>query len=110
MRELLSANIKDRRKKLGISQEKLAELTNLSVQTINFIEGCRTWVSDKTLIKLADVLGVEVFQLVGPTMAAGREAGEQKNGILNVQLLGTLRQYIKSDIDGRFEDFVRLRG
>ncbi|MDR0662745.1 MAG: hypothetical protein LBF80_01515, partial [Spirochaetaceae bacterium] len=31
-----------------MSQEKLAELADVSVQTVNFIEGCRTWVSDKT--------------------------------------------------------------
>jgi hypothetical protein len=80
------------------------------VQTINCIEGCRTWVSDNTLVKLADVLGVEVFQLVGPAIAGDREAGEQESRALNAQLLGTLRQYIKSDIDGRFEDFMRLRG
>jgi transcriptional regulator with XRE-family HTH domain len=92
--------MKDRRKQLGISQERLAELTGLSVQTINFIEGCRTWVSDKTLIKLADALKVEVFQLVGPAIAGGHGA--------DTQLLGTLKQYIKSDIDGRFEDFIRL--
>jgi hypothetical protein len=54
-------------------------------------------------------LNVEVFQLVGPTIAGSHEADEQESGALNVQLLGTLQQYIKSDIDGRFADFIRLR-
>ena len=31
---------------MGFSQEKLAELAEVSDQTINDIEGCRTWVSD----------------------------------------------------------------
>ena len=50
LRENLSFNIKQRRKLCGFTQEKLAEETELSAQTINDIEGCRTWVSDKTLV------------------------------------------------------------
>jgi transcriptional regulator with XRE-family HTH domain len=67
LRKVLSANIKDRRKKLGISQEKLAEMTELSVQMINSIEGHRAWVSDKTLVALSRALGIEVFQLFMPS-------------------------------------------
>jgi transcriptional regulator with XRE-family HTH domain len=63
IKELLSLNIKVLRKKLGFSQEKLAEDAALSSQTISDIEGCRTWVSDKTLERLAKVLNVDVFQL-----------------------------------------------
>lgn len=47
LREILSFNIKQKRKLYSLTQEKLAELTGLSAQTINDIEGCRTWVSDK---------------------------------------------------------------
>jgi len=35
LRDLLSTNIKARREKLDISQEKLAELANTSIQTID---------------------------------------------------------------------------
>jgi transcriptional regulator with XRE-family HTH domain len=49
LRRVLSANIKHYRVKLGYTQEKLAETVGLSDQTINDIEGCRTWVSDKTI-------------------------------------------------------------
>ncbi len=40
LRENLSYNIKKRRKVLAITQEKLAENTGLSAQTINDIEAC----------------------------------------------------------------------
>jgi transcriptional regulator with XRE-family HTH domain len=63
---MLSANIKAERKKLGISQEELAARTELSVQTINSIEGCRNWVSDETLAKIADAFHIQVFQLLVP--------------------------------------------
>ena len=36
--------------------QSLAEKAELSAQTINDIEGCRTWVSDKSLTKIADAL------------------------------------------------------
>lgn len=64
LREILSNNIKKERKKLGLTQEKLAEIAELSSQTINDIEGCRMWVSDKTMSKLAKVLHVEAYQLL----------------------------------------------
>ncbi|GHV76082.1 hypothetical protein AGMMS49942_09030 [Spirochaetia bacterium] len=99
----MSANIKARREVLNISQEKLAELADISVQMINGIEGCRTWVSDKTLIKLAKVLQVEVFQLLLPVVAGGTT----NNGLLVSALLGNLRQNIKSDIDNQFDRFVQ---
>jgi transcriptional regulator with XRE-family HTH domain len=66
LREILSGNIKKERKKLGLTQEKLAEIAELSSQTINDIEGCRMWVSDKTMSRLARVLHIEAYQLLVP--------------------------------------------
>ena len=66
LREILSLNIKKERKKLGLTQEKLAEIADLSSQTINDIEGCRMWVSDKTMTKLARVLHIEAYELLVP--------------------------------------------
>jgi len=67
LRQILSANIKEQRRILGISQEKLAEMAGLSWQTINSIECRRTWVSDNTLKALADVFKIETFQLLMPS-------------------------------------------
>jgi transcriptional regulator with XRE-family HTH domain len=66
LRQILAANLKDRRKILGISQEKLAEITGLSWQTVNSIECQRTWASDTTLETLATALKIETFQLLIP--------------------------------------------
>jgi len=73
LRKSLSSNIKKYRKILDLSQEKLAEATGLSFQTINDIEGCRMWVSDKTITKLAHVLQVEAYQLLIPENSASHE-------------------------------------
>lgn len=67
LRQNLAENIKFYRKRLGLTQEKLAEKTGLSAQTINDIEGCRTWVSDKSLIKISDVLQTTPSDLLLPS-------------------------------------------
>jgi transcriptional regulator with XRE-family HTH domain len=66
IRQILAQNIKKRRESLGLTQERLAEISNLSVQTINTIEGCRMWVSDKSVTRLAKALNIEIFQLFMP--------------------------------------------
>jgi transcriptional regulator with XRE-family HTH domain len=66
LRRILATNLKEQRKMLGLSQEKLAEMAGISWQTVNSIECHRTWVSDKTLETLADALKIESFQLLLP--------------------------------------------
>jgi transcriptional regulator with XRE-family HTH domain len=98
LRVYLSANIKARRDALGISQEKLAELADISVQTIKSIEGRRTWVSDKMLVNLAEVLGVAAFQLLVPS--SNETTSENYGQVSN--LLKNLKQNIQDDINNRF--------
>ena len=103
LRAYLSANIKARREALNISQEKLAELADISVQTIKGIEGRRTWVSDKMLSNLAQVLGVTAFQLLVPSCT---ENSQNDNAVIS-GLLENLKQNIHDDIDNRFNRLLR---
>jgi transcriptional regulator with XRE-family HTH domain len=90
---------------MGISQEKLAELADLSVQMVNSIEGHRAWVSDKTLVALSNALGVEVFRLFTP----GTETRNQERRPLPSHWLLKLRQDIKADINADVDThFERL--
>ena len=102
LRKVLSQNIKKYRSMEGISQEKLAERTGLSDQLIKDIEGCRSWVSDKTAIKLAIALNVEVYQLLYPQAEADRIHPVR----LPSELLRKLRNEIKENIDRQFEAVV----
>jgi len=102
LREFLSANIKARREALNISQEKLAELADVSVQSIKRIEGRRTWVSDNMLNNLARVLGVSAFQLLVPM----NEAISSIDSTMITGLLGNLRQNIQDDINRRFDRLI----
>jgi len=101
-RELLAANIKTKRSELGFTQEKLAELVAVSYQMIHDIEGCRTWVSDKTLQSLSVALEVDMYELLCPP-AVGR-SNDQK-GEWNPNLVERLHKTIKSDIDRRLDEF-----
>ena len=63
---MLSKRVKDYRKKKNLTQQKLAEKTGLSFNTITKIEqGIGDSPTLKTLIKLADALGVGLDELVG---------------------------------------------
>jgi transcriptional regulator with XRE-family HTH domain len=66
IRRILAENIKKYRKNWGYSQEKLAEKSHLSAQTLNDIEGCRRWVSATTITKLAKALHIAEYQLLLP--------------------------------------------
>ena len=101
LRKTLSLNIKRRRKILDISQEKLAEITELSAQTINDIEGCRMWVSDKTIAKLCHALKIEAYQLLIPPITDKPDAPAPSDILLNLQ------QNLKENIDAEFIELFK---
>jgi transcriptional regulator with XRE-family HTH domain len=99
LRESLSANIKNRRKTLDISQERLAELADVSIQTIKGIEGRRTWVSDIMLEKLARALGVQAFQLLAPDDSYSQD----DDSVFSDALLRSLHHNLLNDMNARFD-------
>jgi transcriptional regulator with XRE-family HTH domain len=103
IRQILAKNIKKRRKILGISQEKLAETANLSVSTLNTIELCRMWVSDKTITKIAKALNVEVFQLLVPYYA-----DKQELDMSSASVLLEVKEKITNELDrvNTYVDFM----
>ena len=96
----MSNNIKKYRGILHYSQEKLAEKAGLSSQTLNDIEGCRRWVSSKTISKLAKTLQISEYQLLFP------EEESQNPADSPLKALITLQQNIKNGIDTQFEDAI----
>lgn len=97
LREILSFNIKQKRKLYLLTQEKLAELTGLSAQTINDIEGCRTWVSDKTLVKIAEILHASPSELLH------QKSEEENNNLDLIQLKANLQEAVAKIISESFE-------
>ena len=103
IRKILSINVKKYRKKLGFSQEKLAEAADLSSQTINDIEGCRMWVSDKTITKLARIFHIEVYQLLVPVNPNGKPDQESSS---HDRLLLDLEDKVIDVVHQQFRDAI----
>ncbi|MDR0450402.1 MAG: helix-turn-helix transcriptional regulator [Treponema sp.] len=99
--------MKARRREMGISQEKLAEFADLSPQMINSIEGCRAWVSDKTLAALAEVLGVEVYQLFTPLSEQDAEERDLNLSRRLTRLKQEIKADINADLEARFAPWLR---
>jgi len=95
LRRTLSLNIKKQRKILGLTQEKLAEAAELSSQTINDIEGCRMWVSDKTILKLAKVLHTDAYQLFEPVALRPPVSETANADKFMLELEGKIIKFIK---------------
>jgi transcriptional regulator with XRE-family HTH domain len=66
LRNLLSVNIKRFRQRKGWSQVILAEKMSISTNYLSDIETGRGWVSPFSLVKLANALEIEVFELFKP--------------------------------------------
>ncbi len=66
LRTILSKNIKRYRQRKGWSQAKLAEKMDISTNYLSDIETKRGWVSPFSLVKLANALEIEVFELFKP--------------------------------------------
>jgi len=101
LRRILAANLKEQRKTLGLSQEKLAEIAGISWQTVNSIECHRTWVSDKTLESLADALKIESYQLLLPIEDISQKAINSNEAVKKLVK-------IKRSFDDSFNEIVNL--
>ena len=66
LKKILGKNISIRRKRMGFSQEKLADKADLSKNTISDIEKGDKFASATTLVNLAKVLQTEVYELLKP--------------------------------------------
>lgn len=62
----LGENIKQIRKSKKFTQFQLAEMANVSEDTIKSLEQGRTWCSDKTLSQITEALEIDVVKLFMP--------------------------------------------
>lgn len=100
---ILSDNIKKYRKGI-FTQESLAEKSGLSVQLINGIEGGRKWVSKDSLSRIADALGVQVYQLfvpqsANPVIIDDTPENEKIRAQIQAQVLDGMRKSVNKFLD-----------
>lgn len=74
LRKTLSNNIRASRRDLHLTQESLAEAADISLSYLADIEHCKTWISDKTLLKLAKALHKQPFELLQEEQPAAQKS------------------------------------
>ena len=105
IRKILAANIKRFREIEGITQENLAEKTGISSPMMCDIEGCRTWISDKTLAKLSAALKIETYRLFVPEKISEDDASKLLAKEFTQEFLSVQKTYI-NDV----EKILKKRG
>ena len=80
LRQILSENIRAARKNRDLTQTQLALYADLSLSYMTDIERCKTWVSDKTLAKIARALDMNPWELLRPAEEGGaaKTAGQME--------------------------------
>ena len=63
IREILAANLKENRRKLGMTQEELAEKAGVSTHYIAMIETCKKYPKPDMLEHIAKTLEIEPYKL-----------------------------------------------
>lgn len=105
LKETLSKNIKKYRRG-RFTQETLAEAIGVSSQNINDIEGKRRWPREETLVKLADILGIEIYELFIPA----ENLINKNNNVLDIekirnQLNNELVSKIRTSVNKVLDNF-----
>ena len=63
IREILASNLKEYRRKLGLTQEELAEKADVSTHYIAMIEICKKYPKPDMLEQIAEALNIEPYKL-----------------------------------------------
>ena len=92
-------NLRALRKKAGLSQEKLADKADISRQMMNDIEGRRRWLTKGTLVKLANALEVDVYELFIPSTKENGNTKEVYDAITK-----KIVQQVKEAVDNTLEN------
>ena len=73
IKEIFAENLRKIRRKKGLTQEKLAEKANMSLQYLALLEIGRKFPSGEMLEKLAHALGIESYELLAVAPSAYNE-------------------------------------
>ena len=98
-KELLGLRVKEFRKQKKLTQEKLAEIIGVDNGYISKLEVGQNFTSITTLEKIANVLGVELYELFRYTNSKSKDFKEEINTIydkLNKDKQFTLYQVAKA--------------
>jgi transcriptional regulator with XRE-family HTH domain len=102
IREVLAANLKEYRRRNGFSQDKLAEMADISSQYLATVETCRKFPTPEVLDRLAAALGIETH-LLFKVSATPAEALER----LRQSVVNDIKQVVRETIKETFAEFYK---
>ena len=99
IRDILADNLKENRRKCGVSQAKLAEKAGISTQYIAMIELSRQFPTPEVLERIAAALDIEAYELfaVPPSPESAMER-------LHHDIIKEVREVIVETLGNAFAD------
>jgi transcriptional regulator with XRE-family HTH domain len=91
IREVLANNLKAYRRKLGLSQDRLAEMANISSQYLATVETCRKFPTPEVLDLLAEALCIETHELFASAPSPQSELEKLRQDIIG-EVIKTIKQ------------------
>jgi len=67
IKEILAVNLRENRRKKGLTQEKLAEMADISLRYLATLELGKSFPSGEMLEKISKALDIQTYQLFDPT-------------------------------------------
>ena len=89
-------NLRKIRLELGLSQNDLSEKIGITEKYYNTIEKGKKWGSFATLVKLANALNIEPYELLLPNASLGKSLDRNKTQILMKQLRNNLNEVVNT--------------
>jgi len=98
IKEILAENLRKNRRKRGLTQEKLAEKADMSLQYLAMLEIANKFPSGEMLERLATALEIETYELLAVAPSANSELELLRNDI--IREVKTLNETLAKDITG----------
>jgi len=102
IKEILAANLKKNRKKKGLTQEKLAEMADISLRYIAMLELGKSFPSGEMLEKLAKTLDIDAIQFFD--ISGDSEGSSQQ---LEPSIISDIKQAVKEAVKETLNDELK---
>jgi len=96
IREVLAKNIKEYRRKNGLSQDKLAEMASISSQYLATVETCRKFPTPEVLDRLAEALSLETHELFSSAPTPQDELEKLRQNIIS-EVVNAIKQSFEEE-------------
>ena len=102
IREILAENMRENRRRLGITQSELAEKANISTNFVAMIELKQKFPSPEIMEQIAGALGIDT-----PMLFAAQVSAEQSLEKLHQAILDNLDQTIGKAVDRAIDEKLK---